>query len=57
LKFTGCDGGSKGGEYGSKIYEIFKAMPHNNSKFIHTVYIKGEELFDKVINVKTEYVE
>lgn len=39
LKFQGVGGSAK-------AYEVFKTMPHNNSHFMHTVYIKAEELFD-----------
>lgn len=32
-------------------------MPLNNSKYMHSVYVKGEELFDQVRNVETEYID
>lgn len=32
-------------------------MPNNNSKYMHSVYIKAEELFDQVRNVETEYID
>lgn len=32
-------------------------MPENNAKYMHTVYLKAEELFDQVKSVESEYTE
>ncbi len=47
LRFQGFAGGRT---------EIFKTMPERNSKHLNTVYIKAEELFQKLSEVKTAYV-
>jgi len=30
-------------------------MPENNAKHMHTVYIKAEELFEQIENVKSDF--
>jgi len=35
-----------------KTIEMFQKMPENNSKYMSTVYLKAEELFDQVHAVK-----
>jgi dynein heavy chain 2 len=42
---------------GSGGTEIFSKMPEQNAKFMHTVYIKAEELFEQVKAVEGEYTE
>jgi dynein heavy chain 2 len=48
LRFRGVGGGGK-------ATEIFLRMPENNSKFMHSVYLKAEELFSQVSDVQAEY--
>lgn len=47
LRFQGFAGG--------KI-DIFKTMPERNSKHLNTVYMKAEELFQKLSEVKKVYI-
>lgn len=47
LRFIGVGGG--------KI-DMFKFMPERNAKHLKTVYVKGEELFDKLLNIVNEYI-
>ena len=32
-------------------------MPENNSRYMNSVYIKAEELFEKVRTVQSDYLE
>ena len=47
LRFSGFGGG--------KI-DIFKVMPERNSKHLNTVYLKAEELFQKLSEVQNLYL-
>ena len=48
LRFSGVGGGPK-------ATDIFKRMPENNAKHMHTVYIKAEELFDQIRSIQDDY--
>lgn len=50
LKFNGV-----GGE--GKAIAMFRKMPEENSKYMQTVYIKAEDLFDQIRNIESEYTE
>ena len=47
LRFQGFAGGK---------VDIFKTMPERNSKHLNTVYMKAEELFQKLSEVKKVYI-
>jgi len=50
ISFRGVGGGAR-------ATDIFSKMPENNAKYMHTVYVKAEELFEQVRLVENEYVE
>lgn len=50
LKFNGV-----GGE--GKAVAMFRKMPEENSKYMQTVYIKAEDLFDQLKSIETEYLD
>lgn len=47
LRFIGVGGGK---------VDMFKLMPERNSKHLKTVYVKAEELFNKLSGIVHEYV-